>query len=156
MCMIRAYISYRKPCIGIAEARCDSLYPSSTYPYHIVRAYDAYSIPGTYQTWYNGQTDVYHNIKLNTRYVLGATYISNNTLHIRLKCCCMMSYVYQMTLCYQVTAKKATDKYIANICGHTIQGAVFRNAGLNIRRVKVYNLKTYIQEKDSRRLSNLN
>ena len=40
-----AYIPYRKPCTGIAEAPCASLYPSSTCPHHIVvRAYDTYSI----------------------------------------------------------------------------------------------------------------
>ena len=41
--MIRAYIPYRKPYTGVAEAPCASLYPS-TYPHYIVRAYDAYSI----------------------------------------------------------------------------------------------------------------
>ena len=51
------------------------------------------------------------NRKLNTWYILGATYINNNTIYIRLNCCCMMSYVYQMTLCYQVTKKIDTGKY---------------------------------------------
>ena len=49
-----------------------------------------------------------------TWYVLGATYVSNNALHIRLDCCCMMSYVNQMTPCYQVTTKMGTDSIIAN------------------------------------------
>ena len=102
--------SYRKPRTGIAEAPCASLYPSinSTYPYTIVRADDTYSIHIEHDT--AGKPLLFFIITKHLVRTWGYVH-SNKPRHIRLNSCSMMSYVYQMTLCYQVTTNMATGKY---------------------------------------------
>ena len=57
-----------------------------------------------------GKLSVVIKIRDYTWYVLGETCLSNNTIHIKLDCYYIMSYVSQTTPCHQGTVKVATDK----------------------------------------------